>query len=51
MNENITPVVTRKLKRDHAGDYVIMVILGLFAMLTFYPMWYVVVGSRTARTI
>lgn len=45
MNENITPVVTRKLKRDHVGDYVIMVILGLFAILTFYPMWYVVVGS------
>lgn len=45
MSVNITPKTIRKLNRDHAGDYVIMVVLGLFAVLTFYPMWYVVVGS------
>lgn len=45
MSGNITPKTIRKLNRDHAGDYVIMVVLGLFAVLTFYPMWYVVVGS------
>lgn len=45
MSVNITPKTIRKLNRDHTGDYVIMVVLGLFAVLTFYPMWYVVVGS------
>ncbi|MFR6641583.1 MAG: hypothetical protein ACLUSP_09915 [Christensenellales bacterium] len=45
MSGNITPKTIRKLNRDHSGDYVIMVLLGLFAVLTFYPMWYVVVGS------
>lgn len=45
MSGNITPKTIRKLNRDHSGDYVIMVVLGLFAVLTFYPMWYVVVGS------
>lgn len=45
MSVNIIPKTIRKLNRDHAGDYVIMVVLGLFAVLTFYPMWYVVVGS------
>lgn len=45
MSGNITPKTIRKLNRDHSGDYVIIVVLGLFAVLTFYPMWYVVVGS------
>lgn len=35
----------RKLKRDTVGDYVIIGILIIFAFLTVFPMWYVVVGS------
>ena len=34
-----------KLGKDTPFDYVLMAVLAIFAVITFYPMWYVVIGS------
>lgn len=35
----------KKLNRLTAFDWIIMVLLGIFAFITFYPFWYVLIGS------
>ncbi|HEY8443275.1 MAG TPA: carbohydrate ABC transporter permease [Clostridia bacterium] len=35
----------KRIKKMHAFDYFNYIILGLFALITLYPFWYVLIGS------
>lgn len=39
-----------KLGKDTFGDYVIIAFLVLFALIAFYPIWYVIIGSLSEGT-
>ncbi len=45
MSENIQKKRKRKLFRMHWADWVIYIFLALFAVITFYLLWYVIIGA------